>query len=168
MKNALIGLSRKIGQLNTFLSIATGWVLVAMTSIVFYATILRYAFNRPPIWTTETSSFMFLFITFVPLGFVMQHDRHIFVDLLANRMNKKTRRVANICNAVMAAALFGFLAWQGVRLVTMAFSYDWLSPEMNIPLGYPYLLLPVGSVVMVVSCLSKAIEEVWPEDTVGK
>lgn len=168
MRNALIRLSRKARQLNTLLSLVAAWILLAMTLIVFYSTVLRYAFDRPPIWTNETSTFMLLFITFIPLGFVMQHDRHMIIDLMIDRMSKRTRKVANICNAFMAAVLFALLTWQGARLVKMAFSYEWVSMEMNVPLGYAYLLIPVGSFVMVISCLSKVIEVAWPENTAQK
>ncbi|MDQ7784404.1 MAG: TRAP transporter small permease [Desulfomonilaceae bacterium] len=168
MKRTLLNLARKVRAVNTFLSIVTAWILLAMTCIVFYATLMRYGFDKPPIWTNETSTFLLLFVTFVPLGFVMQHDRHMIIDLVIDRMSKETRRVVNICNAFMAAGLFALLAWQGVRLAKMAFSYQWVSMEMNIPLGYPYLLVPIGSIVMVLTCLSKVIDGLWPEDTEQK
>lgn len=168
MKNTLINLSKRIRSINTFLSIVSAWLLFAMTGVVFYATIMRYGFNMPPIWTNETSTFMLLFITFIPLGFVMQHDRHMIIDLVIDRMSAKTRRVMNICNAIMAAVFFVFLAYEGVRLTQMAFSYEWVTMEMNIPLGYPCLLIPLGSIVMTVSCLSKVVDTVWVEDTKRK
>lgn len=167
MKSTLLSISRWVRSVNTFLAIVTAWVIFAMTGIVFYATIMRYGFDKPPIWTNETSTFLLLFVTFIPLGFVMQQDRHMIIDLVVDRMSKETRRILNICNAGMAAVLFALFAWQGGKLAKMAFSYQWVSMEMNIPLGYPYLLLPIGSLVMVVSCLAKVIDGVWPEDAEG-
>lgn len=164
-KNALLALARTFGKLNTLLSIITGWLLFVMTGIVFYAVILRYFFGMPPMWTKETSTFMLLFITFIPLGFVMQHDRHMTVDILMHRMSKKTLRILNICNALLAAALFILLAWQGAVLTAMAFRYHWVSMEMNIPLGYPYLILPIGCGLMTVSCLFKVVEQTRPEES---
>jgi TRAP-type C4-dicarboxylate transport system permease small subunit len=100
----------------------------------------------------------------MPLGYVMQHNRHMIIDLVVDRMNKKTRKVVNICNAIMASVLFGLFAWQGMRLAKMAFSYEWVSMEMNVPLGYPFLIVPVGSIVMVISCLAKVVNELWPDN----
>ncbi len=165
MKNAILVLARKFGKINTLLSLITGWILFAMTVIVFYAVVMRYAFQRPPMWTTETSTFMLLFITFIPLGFVLQHNRHMSVDFFTDMMSKRSLRVVNIFNALMAAGLFIVLTWQAVLLVMMAFKYHWVSMEMNVPLGYPYLILPFGCAAMILSCLVKAVEEVWPEDT---
>lgn len=168
MKRTLLNFSRTVRNINTFLSVVTAWTLFAMTGIVFYATVMRYGFDKPPMWTNETSAFLLLFVTFVPLGFVMQHDRHMIIDLVIDRMSKETRRILGICNCCMAAVLFSLLTWQGVLLAKMAFSFSWVSMEMNFALGYPYLLLPIGSTIMVASCLAKVIDEVWPEDSEQK
>lgn len=164
MKSILTRFSDISRQVNAVLSLVTAWILLVMTCVVFYATVMRYGFDRPPIWTNETSTFMLLFITFMPLGYVMQHNRHMIIDLVVDRMNKKTRKVVNICNAIMASVLFGLFAWQGMRLAKMAFSYEWVSMEMNVPLGYPFLIVPVGSIVMVISCLAKVVNELWPDN----
>lgn len=157
-KELLITLAGKFSRVNTVLSVVSGIAVLVMTGIVFYAVAMRYAFNMPPTWTTETSNFLLLFTTFMPLGFVFQHERHITVDFFTTRMTGRTLRMVNVGNGLMAAALFGVLCWQSVQLARKAFQWQWVSMEMNIPLGYPYLIVPIACGLMVISCLCKVLE----------
>ena len=82
LKNLMIFLALRVRWVNTVLSVLSGIVLLIMTVIVFYAVVMRYAFNMPPVWTTETSTFMLMFLSFIPLGLVFLQGKHITVDFL--------------------------------------------------------------------------------------
>ena len=79
-------------------------------------------------------------------------------------MNEKALRLVNIVNGLVAAFLFAILFWQSSVLVYRAFHGEWISMEMNIPLGYPYLILPLGCGLVVISGLCRVVEEIWPDE----
>jgi len=159
MKNTLSLAAKAITRLNSLLRVLSGYMVLLMNFIVLYGVIMRYAFNRPPIWTTETSTFMLMFITFIPLGFVLQNNLHIKVDFVAMRLSNKTQRRLDIFNAFLGSGFAAILFWQSCRLVFIAFRFEWVTMETITPLGYPLLMMPVGCGILFFSCLLKGLSE---------
>jgi len=152
-------LSGYFEKINSFLGTLSGYVLFLLNCIVFYAVVMRYAFRMPPHWTAETSTFLLLFITFIPAGLVFQKDGHMKVDFVIALMDKKIQRWVNLLSAILCAGYFALLFWQTSRLVIKAFNGEWVSPDIAIPLGYPLLILPIGCALLVISSIFKAINE---------
>jgi len=169
MKNVIYSVIGKFAKFNSWLLTLSGAVLFVMNCVVFYAVIMRYVLRMPPVWTTETATFMLLFITFITAGIVHQNDGHIKVDFIINRFGGKTTlKWVNIFNALIGSAYFILLSWQSSRLVIKAFKGEWLSSDMAIPLGYPLLLLPIGCALLGISSLFRGIDELsCPERTEG-
>ena len=162
MSDLVISLYTKYTKLNSLMVTISGYVLLIMNVIVFYAVVMRYIFSLPPEWTTDWSTFMLLFITFIPAAAVLQNDGHINVDFIMTRFTSTTRKFVNFCTSLLGAVYFSILLWQAIRLVTKAFSSHWLAIDTGIPLGYPLLLLPIGCVFLVITLLFKAVNELWP------
>jgi len=162
MFDSIIGIYGKYAKLNSLMVTISGYVLLLMNLIVFYAVIMRYIFSLPPEWTTDWSTFMLLFITFIPAAAVSQNNGHINVDFMMARVTSTTRKYINIFTSLLGAFYFSILLWQSIRLVIKAFSRHWLSIDTGIPLGYPFLLLPIGCVFLVITSLFKAMNILLP------
>ena len=161
MKNILFSAAKTFEKINSFLCVLSGYVVLAMNFIVLYAVVMRYFFNRPPIWTTETATFMLMFITFIPLGFVLQNNMHIKVDFVTVQLGAKIQKGLSIFNAFLGAGFAGILFWQSCRLVSTAFGLSWVTMETATPLGYPLLMMPIGCVILFFSCLLKGFLEIF-------
>ena len=159
MRNFASIASRKFGRFNSSLGTLSGYILFVMNGIVFYEVMMRYFFRMPPRWTNETASFMLLFISFIPAGFVLQRNEHIQVDFFVMRVGKRIRKWLNVFHAFFGAGYFALLFWQTCRLVIMAFKREWVTVEMMIPMGYPLLLLPIGCFILFVSFIFKGFDE---------
>lgn len=153
---------KKIEKFNSVMGTLSGYIVFIMNFIVLYAVIMRYIFERPPTWTTETATFMLMFITFIPLGFVLQNNMHIKVDFVTMRLSDKTQKGLSIFNAFLGAGFATILFWQSCRLVSTAFRFDWVTLETATPLGYPLLMMPVGCAILFFSCLLKGLLEMFP------
>lgn len=165
LKRILHWTAKVIAKINSGAGFVAGYVVIIMNFIVLYAVIMRYGFDRPPQWSTETATFMLMFITFIPLGFVLQNNMHIKVDFIAMRFSDKTQKKLDIFNAFLGAAFTAILFWQSCRLVSTAFKLDWITMEMETPLGYPLLMIPLGCAILFFSCLIKGLSQlVAPPD----
>lgn len=159
MKSILHWAAKVIAKLNSSAGFLAGYAVIIMDFVVLYAVIMRYGFDRPPMWTTETSGFMLMFITFLPLGFVLQNNMHIKVDFIAMRFSDKTQKKLDIFNSFLGAAFTAILFWQSCRLVSTAFKLDWVTIETQTPLGYPLLMMPLGCAILFFSCLIKGLSQ---------
>jgi TRAP-type C4-dicarboxylate transport system permease small subunit len=162
-KGIIASTGKKLEKVNSILGMLAGYIVFIMNFIVLYAVVMRYIFDRPPTWTTETATFMLMFITFIPLGFVLQNNMHIKVDFVTMRLSDKTQKGLSIFNAFLCAAFTIILFWQSCRLVSTAFRLDWVTMETTTPLGYPLLMMPVGCVILFFSCLFKGLLEIFPQ-----
>lgn len=158
----MISFHNRYAKFNSLVVTISGYVLLIMNMVVLYAVVMRYILARPPVWTTDWSTFMLLFITIIPAAAVFQNDGHINVDFVMTRLTSTTRKYINFFASLLAAVYFSILLWQAIRLVLKAFSSHWLSIDTAIPLGYPFLLLPIGCVLLVITSLLKAVYQLYP------
>ena len=159
IKGFLHWTAKFIAKLNSGAGFLAGYVVIIMNFVVLYAVIMRYGFDRPPLWSTETATFMLMFITFIPLGYVLQNNMHIKVDFIAMRFSDKTQKKLDIFNAFLGAAFTAILFWQSCRLTSTAFKLDWVTMETETPLGYPLLMMPLGFAILFFSCLIKGLSQ---------
>lgn len=159
IRKLVINVYHKFSAFNRWLVFIAGIMTLTMSLMIFYAVLMRYLFSSPPHWTTETATFMLLFICFIPAGLVLQMDQHVKVDFVLIRLKPKTVRRIKIINSILATAYFSVLFWQSCVLVYRAFKRDWVSWELNIPLCYPYLLIPLGCGLVIIAGLFSLLEQ---------
>ena len=157
--NAVALAAKAITRVNSLLQVLSGVMILLMNFIVLYGVIMRYGFNRPPIWTSEVATFMLMFITFIPLGFVLQNNLHIKVDFVVMHLSNKAQRRLDIFNAFLGSGFAAILLWQSCRLVSIAFRFKWVTMETATPEGYPLIIMPLGCAVLFLSYLFKGLSE---------
>ncbi|MFZ5942612.1 MAG: TRAP transporter small permease [Bacillota bacterium] len=129
-----------------FVKILTLIVITVMTVSAFLQVIFRYVFAYPLIWTEEVARFMFVWLTFLGSAAAIRTKNHIAMDLLVNFFPQKMQKFVNL---LALAIFFGFcllLIKQGIFLTTM--NMEQTSDALGIPMGYPYLAIPVGGALM--------------------
>lgn len=121
--------------------------LVFLIIVVLLAVVARYSglFPGSLHWATEFSRFSIIWI--VMLGSVIAFHRgaHVAIDisdLLPRRYHRPLRSIAY----VLSVAFLGVLTWEGLKL-SFATMHQ-ISPALGLPMGYAYLAIPVGSLLM--------------------
>lgn len=160
-RNFIASISGIFNRINSILASLSGYIVAAMNLIVLYAVIMRYFFARPPIWTTETATFMLMFITFIPLGFAFQKNQHIQVDFIFMRLSDKTQNNLSAINAFLGAGFAAVLFWQSCRLLNTAFRLEWVTMETGTPLWYPLIIMPVGFAILFLACGLKGLSALF-------
>ena len=139
----------KIKKINTICATLAGLVLLFVTFSIFVDVILRYFFNRPSIWVTEVSTYLFLYIIFLGTSYALDHDLHIRVTFLLDRFGPRATRVINLFTSVFAMVFTLVLLWQVSTMTWTAFKEKWTSPTMlNAPYAYIYVVMVFGSFML--------------------
>ena len=76
-----------VEKINTAAATLAGFVLLFVTFAIFVDVFLRYFFNRPSIWVTEVSTYLFLYIIFLGTAYTLQKGMHIRVTFLLDFFN---------------------------------------------------------------------------------
>ena len=117
-----------------------------MAIVVFAEVIFRYALLLPLFWTEEFARYCLVWSSLLGAGIALKRNEHIAVTFFLDKLPDKARSGASLCARISIFALVGLMFWGGVHLVLL--TRHQLSPAMRIPMSWPYMAVPIGSLIM--------------------
>lgn len=132
-------------KLHAVLRKIEGWVLAIAMIVMAVATIgnvfWRNLTGDTIAATEELNKFLIVLVCFVGLSYAAGEGRHIRMTALSDALPVGARRwLMGVVSGSTALLLF-VLAWYAARY---ALSVDRRSPVLGVPLGWVYLVAPVG------------------------
>lgn len=123
----------------------------ATVVIIFYSVVMRYVFQRPPFWAEELSRFIFIWIIMLGAVLVTREQSHIEIVFIVNLLPKKWRFVLSIFTRFLMIAFCWVMVQQGLKIYPIVAEAS--SPTFGISMGWLYLSIPVGGLLMGVCIL---------------
>jgi TRAP-type C4-dicarboxylate transport system permease small subunit len=93
-------------------------LLVAIVALVSLSSGFRYA-GAPLIWADEVIQALFPWLCALAADLTLQRSGHFSVDMLANYLPARARRVLELINTLLVMALLAVLAYYGQRFARM-------------------------------------------------
>lgn len=128
---------------------------VAMTVLMFVATIVaivqviaRYVFSNSLYWSEETILYALITMSFVTASMGVRYGVHISVEVLQAFLGPKLARLFRLIASVLGVIFAATLIYYGWRLFVNTNNMGQLSPAMQIPVAYVYLVIPISGVFM--------------------
>lgn len=124
---------------------AEGWILAAAMLVMAFTTIVnvfaRNLAGNTIAATEELNQFLIVLVCFVGLSYAAGEGRHIRMSAVSDALPTAARRrlMSVVCGST--AILLVALAWYAARY---AWGVDRRSPVMGVPLGWVYLVAPIG------------------------
>ncbi|MBX9453647.1 MAG: TRAP transporter small permease [Mesorhizobium sp.] len=143
-----------------FMAIAQLAIFVMMLSISVDA-LGRYLFNRPLQGSFEfTTLYLMVILTFLGLPATYASGGHIRLDVLKPWLARIPGNPVERVNALIAAGIFGFLAWHsGIEAVSKFIDRDTSFGVIQFPLYWSYVWVPLGCGLL---ALRLAVEIAFP------
>ena len=151
--------SRSIGWLSELSGYVSGVLILASMLIICYGVVLRYVLGASTVWQTELAVYFLMFAAFVGGAYGLKHGDHVKLDVVVNRLPGRVRLFTNF-----VAAVLGFLFIAVIGVLSFELWWDAVqtgrrsSTAWNIPLAYPYFMLPLGMTLMALQYLVIAAE----------
>ncbi|MDE2428601.1 MAG: TRAP transporter small permease [Burkholderiales bacterium] len=147
-----------------FLDHLEEWLIASLmgaaTIVIFVAVIHRYLSGMPipwlqdellklnTSWAQELTIYMFVWMAKFGAAYGVRTGIHVGVDVLINKL-KPSRRNQFIVIGLLAGALFtGIVGTLGARFVWEIAHTDQVSADMEIPMWWVYMAIPLGSYLM--------------------
>jgi TRAP-type C4-dicarboxylate transport system permease small subunit len=128
------------------------WVVIAMMAVmatlVFMNVVSRYIFNHSIIWAEEVSQYLMVWVAFLAAGLALRQGRHVAIEILQDRLPSRARRMTRHLVALLLIVFMGILIVLGFQFAR--FAWDQETPVLNIPLGIPYLAVPIGALLLMI------------------
>lgn len=135
-----------LAVLDRTLKYALTLLSVILTVSVFLQVLIRFVFKYPLPWTEEIARIAFVYCIFVGATIAVRENSHLQVDFLLVILPKRVARAAVFLGMLLVGVFLIFVTWQGVVLV-LATGVQ-MSPVMQVPFKYLYLILPVSGALM--------------------
>jgi len=128
------------------------WIVIVMMAVmatlVFMNVICRYLLNFSIIWAEEVSQYLMVWVAFLGAGLALRQGRHVAIELLQDHLPSTARKMTRQLVALLLIVFMGILIVLGFQFVR--FAWDQETPVLNIPLGIPYLAVPIGAVLLLI------------------
>lgn len=144
----------------TFAAYLAGIVLLLLALLTTADVVGRYFFNAPIIGVFDLTHFSVLIMVFLGLGYCGFRGGHVAIELLYDRLNRRTARILDRLINLIGCILFVVIAWQTVVQSIDVKEYGEASQLLLIPYYPFYWLLALGALLFAwVMALRVAIPE---------
>jgi len=153
-----------LARVSHYLSKVTEWsclsLLVAMTVVTFAQVFFRFVIVHSLPWSEEFSRYALVWASFLGASIALKRGLHIGVEAFVFKLKEERRRVIYLVSLALITLFLLVVIVKGFQMAS--FNMRQSSPAMRIPMGYPYLAIPVGSILMVIHLLSEFVM-VWKQ-----
>lgn len=147
-----------LDKLEMALKIICRLFMAIVVAILFYAVIMRYIFHLPPGWSMELSRYMFIWMVMLSAVLVTREQSHIQITFIVRYLPNKVRFVwLNILRILMIGFCW-IMVQQGLAIYPTVSEAS--SPALGISMGWLYLSVPAGGVLMGIYILESIVESV--------
>lgn len=128
--------------------------VLASLALIAWAVVMRYVFNRAPVWVDDIVGFMLIGIVMLAAAQVFRRGEHIGVDLLTSKLGPRAKRWAEGWSAaavLVVACIFIVNGWR-----TAMFSRQLgivADGRVEIPVFWLQLILPLGGLLLALAAL---------------
>lgn len=128
-----------------------------MVAVTFTGTLFRYLPGVPGIhWAEEVTRYLNIWTVFLASGLAINRGAHMGVDAFVRLLPEKPRKIVTLFGLTAMLIFEAILLYYGV-MMTRA-NMDQLSSALELPMGWPFLAIPVGGGLMIVETLRKIIQ----------
>ncbi len=152
--NFIDNISEKIGYL-------VGWICTLMVLVVFYDTIMRYAFNKGSVALQELEWHLFAVVFLIGAAYTFKEGGHVRVDILYMSFSKKTKAWIDFLGTFIFLIPFAIMIILSSKIFIQS---SWMVREVSSdPGGLParYILkamIPLGFALLIVQGVSEALK----------
>lgn len=142
-----------MGTKKTIDSVLSGALIIIMSAMVLnvlWQVFTRFVMGTPSSFTDELARYLMIWAGILGAAYVAGKDIHVAIDVLPQRFNKATQK--RLSTAVKVAVILFALSVMvigGIRLVYITFVLEQLSPALQIPLAYVYLVIPISGLLII-------------------
>lgn len=121
-------------------------LLIALTGAVTYSIFMRYAINRPPLWSEAVPMVFFIWMTFLALGVATRRGDNIRVTFFIEKLAPFNRLVLELVMHALVLVIMAVIFWFSFDLIRLHLRGTMLSTGWNEAIiWFP---LPIGMVLM--------------------
>jgi TRAP-type C4-dicarboxylate transport system permease small subunit len=133
-------------MIDALLYILSALLLIAISAVVTYSIFMRYALNRPPIWSEGVPMVFFVWMTFLALAVATRRGENIRVTFFIEKLSPLARLALELFMHALVIAMMAVIFWYSFEIIRLQLRGTMLSTGWN--LAVIWIPLPLGMVLM--------------------
>ncbi len=138
---------KKVDKVLSYLLIA---IMSVMVLNVLWQVFTRFVIGTPSSFTDELARYLMIWVGILGAAYAAGKDMHIAINVLTQKFNKETQqKLAAVVKLMVILFALTAMVIGGSRLVYVTYVLNQLSPALQIPLAYVYLVIPLSGLVII-------------------
>ncbi len=154
-------LARIIDNISDKIGYLVGWITTGMVLVVFYDTVMRYAFNKGNVALQELEWHLFAVVFLIGAAYTLKEGGHVRVDIIFMNLSKKTKAWIDFLGIFIFLIPFCVMVILSTKgFIMNSWAVREVSPDPG-GLGARYILkamIPLGFSLLIVQGLSEAFK----------
>lgn len=159
MNTVMASLEFCLGLLRKIVAVAIVLLFSYMIVAVSAQVVARFVFSFNIAWATESSTMAQIWLVLIGAGYALHKGLHVGVDIVANLLPLPVRRILNAIVTVLALWFLWIVFDGSFRLLTIGALQT--SPALQIPMYYPYLVVPIGTAYLALELLVAQLPKIF-------
>jgi TRAP-type C4-dicarboxylate transport system permease small subunit len=149
-----------VEHLQRWAALASGLFITTLMLITVYEVVMRYLLRLPTGRPQEVEQYYLLVgVVFFAIGFTLLEEGHVTVDLVVSKLPLRAQLVMEGVIASAVIIVFAILlTWGGVVLSIRHQTAE--TPVTRMPLIVGYILIPIGSFLLLLQAVIRLIKKV--------
>lgn len=131
--------------------------LITMSIFIFLQVVSRYVFGNAFTWTEEISRYLFIWLIFLGIGIGFREHKHISIDFALDLLSPFMKKVVKQFNYIVLIAISSLFVWEGYVMVAQMHMFGQTSANMQIPMWWVYISLPIGFLLTIIRLIQASI-----------
>lgn len=132
-------------------------LMTVATIVAIIQVIARYVFSSSLYWSEETILYALISMSFIAASMGIRYGAHISVELINTIPSQKIRKFFNCVTLLLGVVFAISILYYGSNLFIRTNNMNQLSPAMQIPVAYIYLIIPISGAFMLLRYINALI-----------
>lgn len=139
----------------------TKWLTIVSTGLLVTVMILnvifRYFLKLPLIWADEAALFLFAWCTFLGASLTVRNNTMAAVTVAIDYLPKHILKYIRIVIQILIISFSVIVAISATNWVMAPSTINTISPSSGVPMWVPYMILPVGLVLIIIFSIDNIV-----------
>lgn len=117
---------------------------VILLALILIGNVTLRSFNSSIASTEELGQFLMFFITFLGTSYAVRNGMHIRMSMLNDALKGTPRKILAMAVALGSAIVMFYVAYLSCRYVMKVASLNRVSPILQWPVQYIWIIMPIG------------------------
>ena len=149
---------RLIDGLNEYIGVIVSWLTTLMVLVVFYDTVMRYAFEKGNVAIQELEWHIFAVVFLIGAAYALKRGAHVRVDIIYTRLSTKTKAWIDLLGALFFLLPFAVMViYSTQNFIANSWAVREMSPDPGgLPARYALkAMIPAGFILLILQGVSE-------------